>query len=81
MGRRMKVYLPPYMRWVVATFLAIVWGLITYQTFCTEQGRQELGVLGWALITVLLLGVGGLIWAMAAGKLPAYIIEEDDDRK
>jgi hypothetical protein len=77
----MKVYLPPYMRWVVATFLAIAWGVITYQTFGTDKGRQEIGVLGWALITVLLLGVGALIWAMASGRLPAYIIEEEDDRK
>ena len=81
MGRKLKVYLPPYMRWVVMGFLAIAWGVITYQTFGTEQGRQEIGVLAWALISVLLLGVGGLIWAMAAGKLPAYIIEEEDDRK
>jgi hypothetical protein len=81
MGRKLKVYLPPYMRWVVAAFLAIAWGLITYQTFCTDQGRQEIGIVGWALITGLLLGVGGLIWAMASGRLPAYIIEEEDDRK
>jgi len=81
MGRKLKVYLPSYMRWVVAGFLAIAWGLITYQTFYTDKGRQEIGVLGWALITALLLGVGGLIWAMASGKLPAYIIEEEDDRK
>lgn len=81
MGRKLKVYLPPYMRWVVAALLAIVWGLITYQTFFTDQGRQEIGVVGWALISALLLGVGGLIWAMASGRLPAYIIEEEDDRK
>ena len=81
MGRKLKVYLPPYMRWVVGGFLAIAWGVITYQTFGTDKGRQEIGVLGWALITVLLLGVGGLVWAMASGRLPAYIIEEEDDRK
>ena len=81
MGRRMKVYLPSYMRWIVLGFLAIAWGLITYQTFVSGTGRQEIGVVGWALITALLVGVGALIWAMASGKLPAYIIEEEDDRK
>ena len=81
MGRKLKVYLPPYMRWVVAALLAIAWGLITYQTFYTDTGRQEIGVVGWALISALLLGVGGLVWAMASGRLPAYIIEEEDDRK
>lgn len=80
MGRRMKVYLPRWTRWVVLGFLAIAWGLISYQAFGTPRGREEVGVVGWALVTALLLGVGGLIWAMAAGKLPAYIIEEDDDR-
>jgi hypothetical protein len=81
MGRKLKVYLPPYMRWVVAGFLAITWGVITYRTFLTPTGRQDPGILAWALVTVLLLGVGAMIWAMASGKLPAYIIEEEDDRK
>jgi hypothetical protein len=81
MGRKMKVYLPPYARWIVLGFLAIAWGLITYQVFGTARGREEMGVVGWALITALLLGVGALIWAMATGKLPAYIIEEEDDAR
>jgi hypothetical protein len=81
MGRKLKVYLPPYMRWVVTGFLAATWSVITYQTFFTETGRQDPGVLAWALVTALFLAVGALLWAMASGKLPAYIIEEEDDRK
>lgn len=81
MGRKMKVYLPAWTRWVVTTFLAIAWGVITWQTFGTEKGREDPGIMGWALITVMLLAVAGLLWAMASGRLPAYIIEEEDDSR
>lgn len=81
MGRRMKVYLPPWMRGMVSVFLLLAWGVITYQAFFTDSGRRELGVVGWALISALLLAVGAVIWAMASGKLPAYIVEEEDETK
>ena len=81
MGRKMKVYLPPWMRGFVGLMLALAWGVVTYLAFFSEEGRRELGLIGWGLMTALLAVVGGLVWAMASGKLPAYIIEEDDEGK
>ncbi|HXV86275.1 MAG TPA: hypothetical protein VD793_06235 [Gemmatimonadales bacterium] len=78
MAKRMKVYLP---RWVLAItipILGVVWGVITYLAFGTTQGEQ-LGVPGWLGLTVLLILVGIMMWLMT-GRLPAYLIEMDEDK-
>jgi hypothetical protein len=75
----MNVYLPGWMRGAVAVFLLLAWAVISYQVFFTDAGRRELGIVGWALITALLLAVGGVVWAMASRKLAAYVIEEEDE--
>jgi len=80
MGRRMKVYLPRWTRWMVLGLLAIMWAFVTYSAFFATQARR-MGVAPWALVTALLVLVGGMIWMMSSGKLPAYIIEEEDDGK
>lgn len=79
--RRLKVYLPKWMRGVTTGILALMWGFVTYSAFFTAQGKQELGVIGWAVTSVVLGAVGAMIWAMTSGKLPAYIVEEEDDGK
>ncbi len=80
MGRKLKVYLPRWMRSMVLGLLTIMWVFVTYSAFFSTQG-QRVGFAAWALVTALLVVVGGMIWMMSSGKLPAYIIEEEDDGK
>ncbi|HWP37937.1 MAG TPA: hypothetical protein VNL18_10340 [Gemmatimonadales bacterium] len=79
MGKKMKAYLPRWMLWIVMPMLVLVWGVITYVTFGTPEGREEPGVLGWLVLTVIVVLVGVMVYLMASGRLPAYILDMDDD--
>ena len=79
MGTRSKVYLPKWMRWFISPLLLVGWALVTYQAFGTTAGRDELGVIGWLAITVILVLIGGVVWMMTSGRLPAYVIEHERD--
>lgn len=77
MKKTKKVYLPPWTRWFLTPLFLLIWGLITYlEFFSTEQG--ELGTVGYVVITLVLLGSGVMMWLMSTGKLPSYIIEEEE---
>jgi hypothetical protein len=78
MPRRVKAYLPPWVRWIIFPMLLLMWGLITYRVFGTGPGREQLGLAGWAVVSLILLLVGIMMWLMSAGRLPAYIVEIDD---
>lgn len=57
---------------------ALLWVLITYvEFFSPEQG--ELGLFGYIVMSLVFLGVATMMWLMSGGKLPAYIIEEDEE--
>lgn len=78
---RKKVFLPKWQKYYIGPLMLIIWGVGTYQEFFT--GQREMGNIGYAFFTLVLLGVGGMVWLMASGKLPAYEIEESeqtDDR-
>ena len=74
--KRLKAFLPRWILAVMIPFMIVVWGIVTYVTFMTDTGRQDPGVLGWAVVTVVLILVVVLMWLMT-GRLPAYIIEMD----
>jgi hypothetical protein len=74
--KKMKVFLPRWVLAVVLPMLAVLWAIVTYVTFATPQG-QDLGVLGWLGVTVVILLVGVMLWLMT-GRLPAYIIQIED---
>lgn len=79
MPRKAKAYLPRWTLRVVTPMLLLIWGLISWSAFCTTSGREELGLVGWLLITAVLGLVAVMMWLMASGRLPAYILEIDDD--
>ena len=81
MGKRMKVYLPRWTRWMVLGLLVVMWGFVTYTAFFTAQGRRDMGWGMWGFVTAVLVAAGTMMWLMSSGKLPAYIIEEEDDGK
>lgn len=74
------MYLPRWTRWMVLGMIAIMWAFVTYIAFFSSHGQRR-GVAAWGLVTAMLVAVGGMIWLMSSGKLPAYIIEEEDEGK
>ena len=78
MTKKMKAYLPPWILRVMLPFIVLMWGFITYSAFGTPSGRDELGLVGWIVITLVLALVGTMLWLMSTGRLPAYIVEIED---
>jgi hypothetical protein len=74
----MKVFIPRWTLLVIGPILLVVWGVVTWLALMTEDGRQELGIVGWIGLTLVLLLVGGMLWLMT-GRLPAYVIEIEDE--
>lgn len=79
MTKRMKAYLPRWTLAVIVPILMLVWGLVTYLTFGAESPTEQLSVAGWAVMTVIVLLVGLMLWLMSSGRLPAYIVEVEDE--
>jgi len=79
MPKRMKIFLPRWVVWFILPLLTLAWGVITYIAFATPEGRDELGLIGWIGVTLILLLVGVVMALMASGKLPAYVIELEND--
>jgi len=77
-AKKMKVFLPRWVLWIVVPVLALIWGINTYAASVTPSGREKLGVVGWVPLIVVLALVGVMLWLMASGRLPAYVIEVDD---
>jgi hypothetical protein len=75
----MKAYLPRWILAVILPIMGLVWALVTYLTFGTDSPNEQLSVAGWAVMTVILLLVGVMLWLMSSGRLPAYIVEVEDD--
>lgn len=78
-GKTKKVFLPKWQRWFLVPLLGGVWLFITYLEFFQSSTHGELGSLGYLFISLLFLGLGIMFWLMSSGKLPAYIIEEEED--
>jgi hypothetical protein len=78
MKKRAKLFLPRWVLWVMLPVLVLVWGIVTYTAFATTSGRDELGAIGWLLVSLVLLAVGVMLWLMGSGRLPAYILEIEE---
>lgn len=77
MVKEKKVYLPKWIAWMVAAIMLPVWGWLTYSTFGDHGERPSLGE--WAVVSIVILGSIVMVFAMSYGKLPAYIIREEDE--
>lgn len=74
-----KVYLPKWQRWFIVPFFVGMWGFITYLEFFSPDNTEKMGVIGYIFMTGLFLGLSVMMWLMTTGKLPAYIMEDDED--
>lgn len=69
-----NVYLPAWQKRFVPPLFAAIWLFVTYQQFFA--GAPEMGTAEYLFFTLVFVGAGSVIWLMASGKLPAYVIEE-----
>ena len=79
MERIRKVYLPLWLAWFSKLFILPIWCFASYQAFFTEKGRAESGMAGWIMMTFVMAAVSVMLLLMGYRKLPAYIIEEEDN--
>lgn len=81
MSKRTKVFLPPWIRWVMWPMLLLIWGFMTYLTLVAPTGEEDIGLIAWLFITAVLVLVAVMFWLLSSGRLPAYIIEREDGDK
>ncbi len=72
-----KVYLPKWQRTVIIPLLFGIWIFITYQEFFGPIAG-DMGTINYLFMSTVLFGASIVIWLMASGKLPAYVIEEKE---
>ena len=82
MKKTRKIYLPKWQRWFLIPLFVLIWGLITYLNFFgPQESREELGMVGYIILSIMFLGLGVMMWLLSSGRLPAYLIEEDDENQ
>lgn len=77
---RKKVFLPKWQRWYVVPLMMIIWAFITYMEFFNAANDEKMGTIGYVLMSLLFLGIAGIMYLMTSGRLPAYEIEEDENK-
>lgn len=79
MVKEKKVYLPRWIAWMIAVIMLPVWGWLTYLTFGGQAAGERPSLGEWAVISIVILGALVMVFLMSYGKLPAYIIREEDE--
>ena len=76
-----KVYTPMWVAWLITGLMALVLAFTTYPAFATKPEPGEPPPL---IVLALVVPVASialvLVWLSALGKLPTYIIVEEDER-
>lgn len=80
MKTRKRIFLPKWQRWFMVPLFIGMWLFITYMEFFNPDISDKLGMVGYIFMSVLFLGIGVMMWLMTSGKLPAYIIEETEEK-
>lgn len=79
MARVRKVFLPRWVPWFMTLFFVPTWAWITYRVFFTGEGRADPGLGGWVIMTAIMLLGCVVVFLMGYRKLPAYVIQEEDE--
>lgn len=74
-----KVYLPRWVSWFSILLIVPMWLWVSYSVLTHGEARSDLGFFGWVVMTVVLLGVAVMLYLMGHRKLPAYVIEEEEE--
>ena len=79
MKKTKKIFMPKWQHWYVIPMLIGVWVLITYLEFFSQSNEEELGMVGYLIMTAVLVGVGVVTWLMTSGRLPVYVMNEEEE--
>ncbi len=73
-----KVYLPLWVAGMTSVMLVplLVW--MVYAYFTDPRMSKDLGLFGFIVVIIVLLGSLSMVWLMACGRLPAYIIKNGE---
>lgn len=75
MPRRLKAFLPTWILWIALPGLVLMWAIVTFSTFRPGAPRTRYAILRWVGATALFTLVGIMLWLMASGRLPAFLVE------
>lgn len=81
MGKIRKVYLPKWITWFTLAMIVPMWGWITYQSLFVGSAESDVGLAGWIVATVVLVLFAVLMVLMGKRKLPAYLLEIEDEEE
>jgi len=79
MTRRLKVFLPKWMRWFILALLGPIWGLMLYATFFDPNRAARMSPVEFALVTLVLVAAATVVWLSASGRLPTHVVEIEED--
>ena len=74
-----RIFLPPWYRWAMIPMMVGIWLFITYLEYFDDANKDKLGLVGYLFMSALFLGLSVMFWFMTNGRLPAYIIEENEE--
>ena len=81
MSKVKKVFLPKWVFWFTLVMMLIMLLFFNISYFTNAQNQAELGTIGWlALNLVFIIGLV-MVYLMSYGKLPAYIIKEEEEEE
>ena len=81
MSKVKKVFIPKWVFWFTLVMMLIMLLFFNISYFTNAKNQAELGTIGWlALNLVFIIGLV-MVYLMSYGKLPAYIIKEEDEEK
>ncbi|MBL7045697.1 MAG: hypothetical protein ISR99_01560 [Parcubacteria group bacterium] len=78
MKKTKKVYLPMWMRYWIIPLFVLIGALVSYEEFINPATKGELGLVGAGILGIIFLGMIIMFWLMTGGRLPSYIIEEEE---
>jgi hypothetical protein len=78
-NKRVRVYLPKHVRWLVLPILGVVWVVLTVAAFLPSENPRGPDLVAWALGTLVLGFVAVVIWLQSSGRWPAYLLEIEED--
>lgn len=81
MKKRKKVFVPSWLGWFLIPMYFLIWGFIGYlEYFGPKSSEHELGTIGFIFVSLIFGGMIVLFLLLSSGRLPAYLIEEDDEK-
>lgn len=81
MAKNKLVFLPKWISYVMIPMIVAIWGFVTYLEYFSPKNTGELGQLGYVLVSAIFLILTIMFYMMTSGRLPAYVIKDEEVKK